>query len=222
MEEENMILRALGRKRVRTTLAKQQDDPLPESGTSPQQSPTNPLDTSTSSFADHVAGNVSPTRAPKIMKREQKRYSNSLFRSGNLRDNEHNVVSKAGSDTSTISHKLRTKFNFLRPRSPEASSSGIPTPTKNVLTDRKSPSASQTAFLDPSSNTSTKIRASHKSQPDALGPVSLILKEAIREIGEEVKEARADDSTVLLHSPTVDQQRNEDPFVCIDVLWPIA
>ena len=219
--EENMVLQALGRKRARTTLAKQKDDPLPESGTSLQQSSTNPLDTSTSPFADHVAGNVSPTRAPKIMKREQKRYSNNLFRSGKLRDNEHNVVSKAGSDASPISHKLRTKFNFLRPRSPEASSSGIPTPIQNVFTDHKSPSTSQTAFLDSSSNTSTRIRASHKSQPDALGPVSLILKEATREIEEEAKEARAGDGTVILHSPTADQQRRTvndgDPFVCLGV-----
>jgi serine/arginine repetitive matrix protein 2 len=85
-EEESMILEALGRMRVRTAAAEQQDDLFSDPGISPRQSSTNSLDTSTSSLMGNVIGNISPTPASKNTKRVQKRYSNNLFGSGKFRD----------------------------------------------------------------------------------------------------------------------------------------
>jgi len=218
-EEESMILEALGRVRVRTAAAaEQQDDVLSDPGVSPRQSSTNSLDTSTSSLMGNVIGNVSPTPAPKNTKRGQKRYSNNLFGSGKFRDDVYvrsvrgsgrSALSNAGSDASTISRTLRTKSNFLRPGSPEeADSSGISAPSSPIaLTDRESLSTSQSAFLDSSPNTSTEIRLSHTFHPDAFKRASLALEEVIREIEEEAEEPGVDDDIVLLRSPAADQRQ---------------
>lgn len=213
-----MISQALGRLRVRTTAAEQLEDLLSEPGTSPPRSSTNPLNISTSSPVDNVTIIASPTYAPKITKREQKRYGNNLFGSGNLRDDIHPRIARgigrstspnAGSDTSTIPRTLRTKFKFLRPGSPEADSSGISTstPSPNVLTDHESFSTSQTAFLDSSPGASTETWLSHMFQPNAPKHVSLALEEVIRGIEEETQEARIDDDIVFLRSPVVDQRQ---------------
>jgi len=204
-----MISQALGRLRVGTTATEQLDDLLFESGISPRRSSTNPPDTPISSPVDNVTANVSPTYVPKITKREQKRYSNNLFGSGKLRDDVYprfvrgtgrSASSNAGSDTSTISRTLRTKFRFLRPGFPEADSSDISAPASpNVLIDRESFSTPQTTFPDSSSNVLTE------TQPDALKRPSLALEEVIREIEEEAQEARVYDDIVLLRSPVVDQ-----------------
>jgi len=209
-----MISQALGRLRVKTTATEQLDDLLSESGIPPRQSSTNPLD---SSPVDNLTVNFSPTHAFRVTKREQKRYSNSLFGSGKPRDDVHprivggighSASSNTGSDNRTISRTLRTKFKFLRPGSPEADSSGISAPASpNVLTDHESFSTSQTAFLDSSPNASTETRLSHTFQPDALKRASLALEKATREIEEEVQEARADDDIVLLCSPVINQRQ---------------
>ena len=232
-EEESMILEALGRVRVRTAAAEQQDDILSDPGISPRQSSTNSLDTSTSSLMGNVIGNVSPTPAPKNTKRGQKRYSNNLFGSGKFRDDVYvrsirgsgrSALSNTGSDASTISRTLRTKGNFLRSGSPEeADSSGISAPSSpNVLTDRESLSTSQSAFLDSSPNTSTEIRLSHTFHPDAFKRASLALEEVIREIEEEAEEPGVDDDIVLLRSPAADQRQRTvndvDHVVCTGVL----
>jgi len=231
-----MILEALGRMRIRTAAAEQQDDPFSDSGISPRQSSTNSLDTSTSSLMGNVIGNVSPTPAPKNTKRGQKRYSNNLFGSGKFRDDVYirnvrgtsgrSALSNTGSDTSTISRALQTKTNFLRPGSPEeGDSSGVSAPSSpNVLTDRESLSTSQSAFLDSPSNTSTEIRLSHTFHPDVLKRASLALEEVIREIEEEAEEPGVDDDIVLLRSTTADQRQRSasdgDHSVRIGVLWP--
>lgn len=233
-EEESMILEALGRVRVRTAAAEQQDDVLSDLGVSPRQSSTNSLDTSTSSLMGNVIGNVSPTPASKNTKRGQKRYSNNLFGSGKFRDDVYirtirggsgrSALSNAGSDISTLSRTLRTKNNFLRPGSPEeADSSGISAPSSpNVLTDRESLSTSRSAFLDSSPNISTEIRLSQTFHPDAFKRASLALEEVIREIEEEAEEPGVDDDIVLLRSPAADQRQrtanSRDHLVCIGVL----
>lgn len=233
-EEESMILEALGRMRVRTAAAEQQDDFLSDSGTSPRQSSTNSLDTSISSIMGNVIGNVSPTPAPKNTKRGQKRYSNNLFGSGKFRDDVYirtirggsgrSALSGAGSDVSSISRTPQAKDNFLRPGSPEeADSSGISAPSSpNVLTDRESLSTSQSAFLDSSPSTSTEIRLSHTFRPDMLKRASLALEEVIREIEEEAEEPGVDDDIVLLRSPAAELRQRTvndgDHQVCIDVL----
>lgn len=209
-----MISQALGRLRVGTTATEQLDDLLFESGISPRRSSTNPPDTPISSPVDNVTANVSPTYTPKITKREQKRYSNNLFGSGKLRDDVHprfvrgtgrSASSNAGSDTSTISRTLRTKFRFLRPGFPEADSSDISAPASpNVLIERESFSTPQTTLPDSSSNVLTE------TQPDALKRPSLALEEVIREIEEETQEARVYDDIVLLRSPVVDQPQVTD------------
>lgn len=231
-EEESMILEALGRMRVRTVAAEQQDDPLSDSGISPRQSSTNSLDASTSSLMGNIVGNLSPTPAPGGTKRAQKRHSNNLFGSGKFRDDVYirtvrggsvrSALSNAGSDTGTTSRTLRSKSNFLRPGSPEeADSSGISAPSSpNVLTDRESLSTSQSAFLDSSPNTSTEIRLSDNFHPDLLKRASLVLEEVIREIEEEAEEPGIDDDIVLLRSPAAHQKQkavNDEPnLVCID------
>lgn len=209
-----MISQALGRLRVGTTATEQLDDLLFESGISPRRSSTNPPDTPISSPVDNVTANVSPTYTPKITKREQKRYNNNLFGSGKLRDDVHprfvrgtgrSASSNAGSDTSTISRTLRTKFRFLRPGFPEADSSDISAPASpNVLIERESFSTPQTTLPDSSSNVLTE------TQPDALKRPSLALEEVIREIEEETQEARVYDDIVLLRSPVVDQSQVTD------------
>lgn len=209
-----MISQALGRLRVGTTATEQLDDLLFESGISPRRSSTNPPDTPISSPVDNVTANVSPTYTPKITKREQKRYSNNLFGSGKLKDDVHprfvrgtgrSASSNAGSDTSTISRTLRTKFRFLRPGFPEADSSDISAPASpNVLIERESFSTPQTTLPDSSSNVLTE------TQPDALKRPSLALEEVIREIEEETQEARVYDDIVLLRSPVVDQPQVTD------------
>ena len=236
-EEESMILEALGRMRIKTAAAEQQHDPFSDSGTSPRQSSTNSLDTSTSSLMGNVIGNISPTPAPKNTKRGQKRYSNNLFGSGKLRDDEvyirtvrggsgRSALSNTGSDSTTISRTLQAKTNFLRPGSPEdADSSGISAPSSpNVLTDRESLSTSQSAFLDSPSNTSTEFRLSHTFHPEVLKRASLALEEVIREIEEGAEEPGVDDDIVLLRSTTADQRQRAvsdgDPSVRIGVLWP--
>lgn len=209
-----MISQALGRLRVGTTATEQLDDLLFESGISPRRSSTNPPDTPISSPVDNVTANVSPTYTPKVTKREQKRYSNNLFGSGKLKDDVHprfvrgtgrSASSNAGSDTSTISRTLRTKFRFLRPGFPEADSSDISAPASpNVLIERESFSTPQTTLPDSSSNVLTE------TQPDALKRPSLALEEVIREIEEETQEARVYDDIVLLRSPVVDQPQVTD------------
>jgi len=236
-EEEAMILEALGRVRVRTTAAEQQDDFLSDPGTSPRQSSTNSLDTSTSSLMGNVIGNVSPTPAPKNTKRGQKRYSNNLFGSGKFRDDVYirsargsgrSTLSNTGSDASTILRTLQAKNNFLRPGSPEeADSSGISAPSSpNVLTDRESLSTSRSPFFDSSPNTSTEIRLSHTFHPDAFKRASLALEEVIREIEEEAEEPGVDDDIVLLRSPTADQRQRTvndvDHVVRVGVLCPMT
>ena len=226
-----MVLRTLGRTRARTTFSEQQDYPLSESGTSPQQSSTNPLDTSIFSPMEDGIDDVSPTRASKITKRGQKRHNN-LFGSGRLRDDVHSrivrgdsgysALSDAGSDASTIPRTLRIKSNFLRPGSPEPDLSGISAPSSpNALADHESLSTYQTTFLDSSSNTPTGIRPSYTFQPDAFKHASLALKNDIREIEEEAEEVRAD-GIVLLPFPAADRwQRsvnNGDRLVCVSVL----
>ena len=217
-EEESMILEALGRMRIRTAAAEQQDDPFSDSGTSLRQSSTNSLDTSTSSLMGNVIGNVSPTPLPKNTKRGQKRYSNNLFGSGKFRDDVYirtvrggsgRALSNAGSDASTISRTLQAKDNFLRPGSPEdADSSGISAPSSpNGLTDRESLSTSQSAILDAYSATPTEIRLPHTLHPDVLKRASLALEEVIREIEEEAEEPGVDDDIVLLRSTTADQRQ---------------
>ena len=219
-EEESMILEALGRMHVKAAAAEQQDDLLSDSGLSPRQSSANSLDTSTSSLMGNVVGNLSPTPAPKNTKRPQKRYSNNLFGSGKFRDDVYirtvrggsgrSALSNAGSDTTTTSHLLRTKDNFLRPGSPEdADSSGMSAPSSpNVHTDRESLSTFQSAFLDSSPNTSTEIRLSDTFHPDLLKRASLVLEEVIREIEEEAEEPGVDDDIVLLRSPAADLKQN--------------
>ena len=151
-----MVLQTLGRMRTRTTFSEQQGYPLLESGTSPQQSSTNSLDTSTFSPVEDGIDDVFPIRASKITKRGQKRHNN-LLGSGRLRDNVHsrivrgdsgyNALSDARSDASTIPRTPRTEFNFLRPGSPEPDWSGISAPpSPNALADHESLSTSQTAF----------------------------------------------------------------------------
>jgi len=218
-EEETMILEALGRMRVRTPAAEQQDDLFSDSAISQRQSSTNSLDTSASSFMGNVIGNITPSPSPKNTKRGQKRYSNNLFGSGKFRDDVYirtvrggsgrSALSNAGSDPATISPTLRTKDNFLRPRSPEeADSSGISAPSSpNVPTDRDSLSAFQSTCLDSPSNTSAEIRLSHAFRPDAFKRASLALEEAIREIEEEAEEPGVDDDIVLLRSPAADQRQ---------------
>ena len=232
-----MISQALGRLHVRTTATEQQDDLSSKPDISPRRSPTNPLDTSTSSPEDNVIINVSPTHLPKFTKRKQKRHSNNLLMSGKLRDDvDFRIVregsggsapSNAGSDTSTVSRTLRTKFNFLLPGFPEADFSGISAPTSpTVFADCESLSTSQTAFLDSSPNTSTEIWQSHTFQHNQAKRASLALEEVIREIEDEAKEARVDDDIVLLHSPVADQRQmifnDRVNLVCIDILWPVA
>ena len=234
-EEESMILEALGRMRVRTPAAEQQDDLSSDPAISPRQSRSNSLDTSTSSLMGNVIGNVSPTSALKNTKRGQKRYSNNLFGSGKFRDDVYirsargsgrSALSNAGSDASIISRALQINSNLLRPGSPEeADSSGISAPSSpNVLTDRESLSTSQSAFLDSSPNTSTEIRLSHTFHPDAFKRASLALEEVIREIEEEAEEPGVDDDIVLLRSPAADQRQRTvndgGHLVCISVLWP--
>ena len=229
-EEEGMILEALGRMRIRTAAAEQQDDPFSDPGTFPRQSSTNSLDTSTSSLMGNVIGNVSPTPAPKNTKRVQKRYSNNLFGSGKFRDDVYirtvrggsgrSALSNTGSDVSTISRTLQAKNNFLRPASPEdADSSGRSAPSSpNGLTDRESLSTSQSAFIDSYSITPTEIRLSHTLHPDVLKRASLALDEVIREIEEEAEEPGIDDDIVLLRSTTADQRQKAvndgDHLVC--------
>lgn len=235
-EEESMILEALGRMRIRTAAAEQQDDLFADSGISPRQSSTNSLDTSTSSLMGNVIGNVSPTPAPKNTKRSQKRYSNNLFGSGKFRDDVYirtvrggsgrSALSNIGSDATTISRTLQANPNFLRPSSPEeADSSGISAPSSpNVLTDRESLSTSQSAFLDSPSNTSTEFRLSHTFRPEVLKRASLALEEVIREIEEGAEEPGVDDDIVLLRSTTADQRQRAasdgDHSVCMGVLCP--
>ena len=235
-EEEGMILEALGRMRLRTAAADQQDDLFSDSGISPRQSSTNSLDTSTSSLMGNVIGNLSPTPAPKNTKRAQKRYSNNLFGSGKFRDDVYirtvrggsgrSALSNTGSDATTISRTLQAKTDFLRPGSPEeADSSGVSAPSSpNVLTDRESLFTSQSAFLDSPSNTSTDIRLSHTFHPEVLKRASLALEEVIREIEEEAEEPGVDDDIVLLRSTTADQRHRSasdgDHSVSIGVLLP--
>jgi hypothetical protein len=193
-----MISQALGRLRVRTTDTEQLDDLLSESDTPPRRPSTNPLDTSAPSPMNNVTASVLPAHAPKITKREQKRYGNNLFGSGTLREDDHPRIVRgvgrsaslnAGSDTSTISRTLRTKFKLLRPGSPEADPPDTPAPASpNLLTDHESFPTSQTAFLEPSPNVSTET------------------------LEEEAQEARVDDDVVLLRSPVVDQ-----PQVTVDI-----
>ena len=230
-EEESMILEALGRVRVKTAAAEQQDTLLSDPGISPRQSSTNSLDTSTSSLMGNVIGNISPIPSPKNTKRGQKRHSNNLFGSGKFRDDVYirtirgtsgrSAFSNVGLDASTISRTLQTGNNFPRPGSPEeADSSGISAPSSpNALTDRESLSTLQSAFLDSSPNTSTEIRLSHTFHPDAFKRASLALEEVIREIEEE---PGADDDIVLLRSPAADQRQRPvndgDYLVCIGIL----
>jgi len=233
-EEESMILEALGKMRIKTAAAEQQDDLLSDPGISPRQSSTNSLDTSTSSLMGNAIGNISPTPAPKNTKRGQKRYSNNLFGSGKFKDDVYirtvrgvsgrSTLSNAGLGVNTISRTLQTGNNFPRPGSPEeADSSGISAPSSpNALTDHESLSTSQSAFLDYSSNTSTEIRLSHTFNPDAFKRASLALEEVIREIEEEAEEPGVDDDIVLLRSPTADQRQRTvndvDYLVCIGTL----
>jgi hypothetical protein len=229
-EEETMILEALGRMRVKTAASEPQDDLFSDPGTSPRQSSTNSLDTSTSSLMGNAIGNISPTSASKSTKRVQNRYSNNLFGSGKFRDDVYirsirgsgrSALSNAGSDTGTIPRTLQTKDSFLRPRSPEeADSSGISAPSSPiVLTDRESISTSQSAFLN---SPSTEIRLSHTFHPDAFKRASLALEEVIREIEEEAEEPGVDDDIVLLRSPAADQRQRTvtdvDHVVCAGVL----
>ena len=223
-----MISQAFGILRVRTTAAEQQDNVLSESAISPR--PSFSFDTPAPSPMDGVITQVSPTHAPKVTKREQKRYSNNLFGSGKPRDvpirnvqggDWRNAPSDTGSDVNIFSRTLRTKFNFLRSGSPEAYSSGISTPPNpNVFTDRESSSTSQTTLLDSSPDTSTEIQPLHTFRLNTPRYASPVLKGVNWEIEGEAKEGRVDDDVVLLRSPTDDQRQMvigyEDKLVCHD------
>lgn len=222
-----MISQAFGVLRVRTTAAEQQDNVLSESAISPR--PSFSFDTPAPSPMDGVTTEVSPTHAPKVTKREQKRYSNNLFGTGKPRDvpirnvqggDWRDAPSDTGSDVNTFSRTLRTKFNFLRSGSPEACSSGISTPPNpNVFTDRGSSSTSKTTILDSSPDTSTEIQPLHTFRLNTPIYASPVLKEVNWEIEGEAKEGRVDD-IILLRSPSDGQRQMaidyEDDLVCHD------
>lgn len=194
-----MISQAFGMLRVRTTATEHQDNTSSGSGMSPR--PSFSFDTPAPSPMDGVTADVSPTHAPKVTKREQKRYSNSLFGSGKPRDvsirnvqggDWRSAPSDTGSDVNIFSRTLRTRFNFLRSGSPEAYSPGTPAPPNpDVFIDRESSSTPQTTTLDSSPDTSTEIQSLRLDTPKRSSPVL-----------EEVKGGRVDDDIVLLHSPT--------------------